>query len=186
MVGDAVGDSARTGVVGRRIGAFFLDMLLAVVVTVLLGLAVADHTDFAGAVRDHPCSVHQSSDGGSVLSCAAFSYHDGVTAEDGSYVILDLLPAFAIATAVGLVLYVLVPLVAGGATAGKLVTGIRVQRLDGARPRFGPLLVRWLFLLIDGVFTLCICGLVTMLKTEDEQRVGDMAAGTVVVRRRES
>src|SRR5947209_8679297 len=105
-VRDAAGESERTGVVGRRIGAFFLDML--------------------------------------------------------------------------------VPLVAGGATAGKLVTGIRVQRLDGTRPRSGPLLVRWLFLLIDGVFTLCICGLFTMLKTEDEQRLGDMAAGTVVVRRRES
>ena len=38
-------DEQRTGVVGRRIGAFVLDALLATIATVLLGLAVADHTD---------------------------------------------------------------------------------------------------------------------------------------------
>ncbi|MGI8662126.1 MAG: RDD family protein [Acidimicrobiales bacterium] len=174
--------AGNTAVIGRRIGALLLDGMLAAVVVVSLGVAIADRTDYIGAQRDHDCALRVDGTGERRLYCSAFEFHDGVTDEEGTYHILDPAPALAIVLGVGFTVFVLVPLLLG-ATLGQRATGIRVVRRDGSRPGLAPLTVRWLLLAVDGAFTLGICGITAVLITEGNRRVGDVAAGTLVVRK---
>ncbi len=70
-----------------------------------------------------------------------------------------------------------------GQTPGKLIMKIRVARLDGSPLTFGSLLLRWLLRLVD--FYVGMLGIVTIISTEKHQRIGDMAASTIVISTRE-
>jgi len=71
---------------------------------------------------------------------------------------------------------------AGGRTLGKLTLGIRVSTLDGARAGAGQVLIRTILRLIDGILFYLV-GLIVILATgQRHQRLGDLAAKTVVVR----
>jgi len=69
-----------------------------------------------------------------------------------------------------------------GQSLGKRVMKIRVISLNGARPKFSQYLLRWLFRLVDFGITSGICALVTTVMTENGQRVGDLVAGTVLIK----
>jgi uncharacterized RDD family membrane protein YckC len=69
-----------------------------------------------------------------------------------------------------------------GATLGKLLVGLRVQRADGARVGWGASLVRNLLRPIDLAF-LGLVGAALIWGSPRRQRLGDRVAGTVVVRR---
>jgi len=69
-----------------------------------------------------------------------------------------------------------------GQSFGKKVMKIRVISLDGARPKFSQYLLRWLFRLIDFSLTASICALITAAVTKNGQRVGDLVAGTALIR----
>jgi uncharacterized RDD family membrane protein YckC len=69
-----------------------------------------------------------------------------------------------------------------GQSAGKLVMKIKVISLDGARPKFSQYLLRWLFRLIDFSLTFQIGALISAAVTENGQRIGDLIAGTVVIK----
>lgn len=70
-----------------------------------------------------------------------------------------------------------------GASVGKLVSGIRVVRADGAICGVGRAFVRWLVLIVDAFpYFVPLVGFVTALATDGNRRVGDVAAGTFVVR----
>ena len=69
-----------------------------------------------------------------------------------------------------------------GQSVGKRIMKIRVISLDGGRPKFGQYLLRWLFRLIDFSITSYLAGTVTIIVTDKSQRIGDIVAGTVVVR----
>lgn len=86
---------------------------------------------------------------------------------------------FGVATLVYLVYTTASELIAG-ATVGKLVMGLKVIRLDGKAPRVGATLLRNLLRLID-VSILFPLAMALVLFTPLRQRVGDLAAGTVVV-----
>jgi membrane protease YdiL (CAAX protease family)/uncharacterized RDD family membrane protein YckC len=66
-----------------------------------------------------------------------------------------------------------------GQTIGKNATGIEVRRVDGGRLRFGPASIRNLLRLVD----FFVVGELMIATTPSRQRLGDKAAGTVVVRR---
>ena len=68
-----------------------------------------------------------------------------------------------------------------GQTLGKMVMNMRVIKLDGTTPTIGSYLMRWLLYIIDGPLT-SFAGLVVMLVTRNNQRLGDLAAGTVVIK----
>ncbi len=72
-----------------------------------------------------------------------------------------------------------------GQTIGKKVMNIRVVNLDGSRPSTGQLLLRWLLLLVDGVLLGPCIGLISIIFSRNCQRLGDLAAGTTVVRTRD-
>ena len=74
-----------------------------------------------------------------------------------------------------------------GATPGKRVLGVVVMRADGrGRASFGQVVGRNLLRVIDALPFLYLIGLIVMLSTKRKQRVGDLAASTVVVRRQPS
>lgn len=65
-----------------------------------------------------------------------------------------------------------------------LLVGVRVVRAaDGGEPGAGQHLVRGLCFVVDGLVS-GLVGLVVILRSSRQRRVGDMAAGTLVVRDR--
>lgn len=68
-----------------------------------------------------------------------------------------------------------------GQTPGKRWIHVRVVSSDGSPAGVGALLVRNLFRLLDSLPALYALGLLVMLVTREQVRIGDLAAGTVVV-----
>lgn len=69
-----------------------------------------------------------------------------------------------------------------GQSIGKLIMKIKVISLDGARPKFSQYLLRWLFRMVDFGVTGGLGALITSALNENGQRIGDIVAGTVMVR----
>ncbi len=72
-----------------------------------------------------------------------------------------------------------------GRTPGKLVLKLRVARLDGAQPTLGQFVLRWLLRFVDVTFSSGAVAILSIAVTRQAQRLGDLAAGTTVVRRRQ-
>ncbi len=70
----------------------------------------------------------------------------------------------------------------GGRTLGKMAAGIKVVRVTGAPIGFGAAIIRALFLPVD--ILLFGVGFISVFVSGQSQRIGDFAAGTVVVRDR--
>ncbi|HYM13988.1 MAG TPA: RDD family protein [Dehalococcoidia bacterium] len=68
------------------------------------------------------------------------------------------------------------------ATPGKLVTGLRVGSLRGGELSVGQVMTRTALRLVDGLPMLYLLGFVVVASSRLHQRIGDMAAGTIVVR----
>jgi uncharacterized RDD family membrane protein YckC len=70
---------------------------------------------------------------------------------------------------------------ATGKTLGKMIMGLRVQAIDGA---YTPMkaFIRNLLRIVDGLPFLYLLGLIVMATSKRKQRIGDMAAGTIVVK----
>jgi uncharacterized RDD family membrane protein YckC len=69
-----------------------------------------------------------------------------------------------------------------GQSIGKKAMDIRVMRLDGTAPRQGDYLLRWLLRIIDTVFLGGVVAIVAIAASGRGQRLGDMAAGTTVLK----
>lgn len=68
-----------------------------------------------------------------------------------------------------------------GKSFGKMIMKIQVVKLDGTQARFGNYLLRWLLRVIDVLLSRAIAIIVIMLNGKG-QRLGDIAAGTTVVK----
>ncbi|WP_222983755.1 RDD family protein [Flagellimonas meishanensis] len=68
-----------------------------------------------------------------------------------------------------------------GQTVGKMLMKMRVVRLDGTPVHWSNLLVRWMLRLVDIWLFLGSIGILSILFSEKRQRIGDAAAGTVVI-----
>ena len=68
-----------------------------------------------------------------------------------------------------------------GQTLGKRIMKLRVVMKDGATPSLGAYLLRWLLFIIDGPL-LSFIGVIFIIVTRHHQRIGDLAAGTLVIR----
>ncbi len=68
-----------------------------------------------------------------------------------------------------------------GRTVGKLLLKMRVVRVDGTPVHWSNYLVRWMLRLVDIWIFVGSIGLLTILFSERRQRLGDAAAGTVVI-----
>ncbi len=68
-----------------------------------------------------------------------------------------------------------------GTTPGKRMAGIRIVNRSGGAPGTTALIIRNLFRLIDSLPVLYVVGLVSCIFTANRVRIGDMAAGTLLV-----
>jgi len=72
-----------------------------------------------------------------------------------------------------------------GRTPGKRLNGLRVVKTDGSPITFFPSAVRNVLRLVDILPSAYLVGIVSILVTRRNQRLGDLAAGTLVVRERQ-
>ncbi|GAB3777615.1 RDD family protein [Spirosoma horti] len=70
-----------------------------------------------------------------------------------------------------------------GRSLGKIAMGIRVVMLDGSQPGLGAYLIRWLLRIVESVaFLGGVVPIITVAANGKGQRLGDIAAGTTVVK----
>ncbi|MGB6449460.1 MAG: RDD family protein [Steroidobacteraceae bacterium] len=92
-----------------------------------------------------------------------------------------LLVAVAPAVLIYLLYHPVLEVAMRGRTPGKRMAGARIVTREGATPGTGALLMRNLFRLIDSLPLFYVVGLVCCLATAQRVRIGDLAAGTVLV-----
>ena len=187
-----------TSVMGRRISAALIDLLLPTLIACVIGAVVW----FGNATE------YNKLDPGVPDSCNAAEYNgfESQTGTDFSYRNRSSISCFDAgdsiwiasgddargALGVGFLIWLFVPLNAfliqglTGATVGKQILGLRVVRADGKLASFGWVALRSFLLMIAFVLNcLCFVGFIaefiTACATKRHQRVGDMAAGTFVV-----
>lgn len=69
-----------------------------------------------------------------------------------------------------------------GQSVGKKMMNIQVMKTDGSSPSVTNYLLRWIFRLLDISVSIGSVAIVFIAFTEKAQRIGDLAAGTTVVR----
>lgn len=69
-----------------------------------------------------------------------------------------------------------------GQSIGKRVQKIQVIKIDGTKPSVLSYFIRWLLRFVDCVFSIYVVGLLSMMITKRTQRLGDIAANTIVVK----
>ena len=79
---------------------------------------------------------------------------------------------------------VLFETLAAGRTPGKRWTGLRVVKLGGGPVGFLASALRNLVRIVDALPGFYLVGILTVLLTKNNQRLGDLAAGTIVIRER--
>ncbi len=164
-----------TSVIGQRIGAWVIDLLIYVIL-------VAGAIALSGTHSADNLAVPGKTAGESY--CRAWNdTHKGVCSySDGQVTILEFDRAFVGgAFLVNLVGYIIIQGAAGG-SLGKLAVGLRVVDDQGQKAGIGRSAIRTLMWVIDGV----VCGFpvlggVLMVSTKGHRRLGDMAAGTYVI-----
>jgi len=70
----------------------------------------------------------------------------------------------------------------GGQSIGKKSMGLKVVKLNGHNPSLGDCLLRWVLRIIDILGTSGSLAAILVSSTDKGQRLGDMAANTVVIR----
>lgn len=73
-------------------------------------------------------------------------------------------------------------LLLNGQSLGKKIMGIKVISISGDQPSFSQYLNRWIFRLVDFTFSSSLVAVVMVAATEKKQRLGDVIAGTVLVK----
>jgi uncharacterized RDD family membrane protein YckC len=155
-----------TRVVLRRCVAWFLDLLsLALVLVVVVWIT--------GDVERVPnCDTIPS-------GRACFAYNDTALLVNSNALVW-----FFLSLVLMVALVFILPQAVAGATAGKTAMGIRVVRRDGSPPGGLRSTIRVVAWVVDGIVLLLPVALWSALATPGHRRVGDLAAGTFVVRRR--
>lgn len=69
-----------------------------------------------------------------------------------------------------------------GQTFGKMIMKMRVVKLDGGELNFGACFIRWIFRIVDFHLTYGLGALLTVIINGKGKRIGDLAAGTAVLK----
>jgi len=186
-----------TKIMGSRIGAYVIDVVVAAVVVggtfFLFGIrnfeeVRAGSPEAAQQVCDDVNGVPTIDPNGSGsiqqdrADSACFAWGDTARVATGDDMEAVQLQFSVSAIGIGLLNYVVLTAIAGG-TVGKLIFGLRVVTARGQRAGFGRNLVRWVFLIVDSFCCYVLPGLVVASKSKGHRRIGDMVAGTYVVHR---
>ncbi|PZN27973.1 MAG: hypothetical protein DIU71_16680 [Proteobacteria bacterium] len=111
-----------------------------------------------------------------------FAYFDALDTFDAlrgndRFLLIVVLPAFGLY----LLYHPVLEVVMRGRTPGKLLAGVRLVNRNGDIPGAGALLVRNVFRLIDSLPAAYVVGLLTVMFSAQHVRIGDLAAGTLLV-----
>ncbi len=168
-----------TAVVGRRIGAWFIDLIIYLVLAFSIQAAIPNNAaktyDLTGAnvTPSEFCSQWKANHSGLCFDLSSSSTKQAFTYQSTAYPFIIVFGHMA--------LYALVQGLLGG-SLGKLAVGLRVVDEDGNLCGVGKSFIRTFLWIIDGItFALPIVGGVLMVSTKGHRRVGDMAAHTYVV-----
>ncbi len=167
-----------TSVVGRRIGAWFIDLAIYLLIGMAIGLAFGSST---AESREFPtsssgeafCDTWREDNSGFCFATTA----DGtttVTSLETKAVSLSWFPLH----------FVLYSVLQGvtGASLGKMALGLRVVTADGRRCGVGRSFLRTLAWIADAITCgLPVVGGICLLTTKGHRRVGDLLAKTYVV-----
>ena len=104
-------------------------------------------------------------------------FDGGESPWDRGYVVWVLLPMSVIYFGYHPILEMLMR----GSTPGKRMAGVRIVTRTGDIPGPGALLLRNVFRLIDSMPFVYLVGLVAVVFTEQHVRIGDLAAGTLLI-----
>jgi len=69
-----------------------------------------------------------------------------------------------------------------GQSIGKYAIKMKVVSLNGSRPTLGQFVIRWVFRLLDFGITFSICAIIAVAVSKKKQRIGDLMAGTTVIK----
>jgi uncharacterized RDD family membrane protein YckC len=164
-----------TAVIGRRIGAWVVDLLLyALIMAFVAPTPLSPLAEYFDTDENPGVTCEQVQDLEDVSSCVEIGDRLYFT-ETG-----DALIQFAVFVLVVLLYSALQG--ATGVTPGKALFGVKVVDEQGGRPGFGKSILRTVLWAVDGApWCLPLVGLITGLTTKGHRRVGDMAAKTFVV-----
>jgi serine/threonine-protein kinase len=167
-----------TAPMGRRVFAVLLDALvLAVMANALLVAAVVSTYKQVPAVQGSESVASTCDDFGDVRGCREF----GNTIYVSEGLSLDVAPFALVA---GVMMLIVLQGVTG-ATVGKFLVGLRVVDRDGRPPGLARATVRTVMLVIDAApWAVPLLGWAVAVTHPRHRRLGDLAAGTMVVRRR--
>lgn len=168
-----------TAVMGRRTLAWILDLILYLA---LIGVAFAMLAEYVevptGSTFVDACERLQFQDPEAASGC--------VEVGDRAYITSDADNAIQMLVAFGYFVFFVLLQGIVGASPGKLLTGLRVVNDQGQRAGVGRSLLRTILWVVDGApWFLPIVGFVTGLTTNGHRRVGDMAASTYVIARKD-
>jgi uncharacterized RDD family membrane protein YckC len=162
-----------TKVVGRRVGAFLIDALVLTAINAVIFMAL----------KQDKVAAFNSGD----LATGDTTYVN-ITIGDHQYGIFGSRATlyFLLTALIGIGYYVIWPGLKG-VTLGKLATGIKIVKDSDPTqpPGIGRAFARW-FLLIADDFPYIIpmlTGFIVALNSKQNKRIGDMVAGTLVVKR---
>jgi uncharacterized RDD family membrane protein YckC len=114
------------------------------------------------------------------MSYAVFgglSLVENESVDSNSYVFLVVLPAFALY----FLYHPVLEIAMRGRTPGKRMAGVRIVTLDAQLPGVMAHLIRNVLRILDSLPIGYVIGLVATLLTERSVRIGDIAAGTVLI-----
>ena len=164
-----------TNVIGRRIGAWFIDLL---VYLILVVAAVS----LSGTFEAHNVAVRGQTAGDNY--CSEWNRtHEGLCSyADGEVTTVEFDRSYlGGAFLVNLIGYIVIQGVTGG-SLGKLAVGLRVVDEQGQKAGIGRSAIRTVLWVVDGIACgFPVLGGVLMVSTKGHRRVGDMAASTYVV-----
>jgi uncharacterized RDD family membrane protein YckC len=114
---------------------------------------------------------------GPFLYSGSLSLVDADDASFAGYVFVVIVPA----TAVYLLYHPVLEIAMHGRTPGKRMAGVRIVNQAGEVPSAGALLIRNVLRIVDSLPGIYAIGLLATIITEQSVRIGDMAAGTLLV-----
>ena len=173
-VGYGVSYSKPTDVIGRRIGAYAIDLAIGFVIFIIMFFALASSSSFQSS-RDATRFCDSLNDDPDLIC----------TASGTSAYVIDTTELGAIMLAEGGFVLVNFVLLTGltGFSLGKLITGVRVVHEDSGRACGVPrALLRTILLVVPDIGGLV--GIIFAASRPDRRRIGDLAASTLVVHKR--
>jgi uncharacterized RDD family membrane protein YckC len=149
-------------VVGRRVGAYLIDLAIAILITALLWIALTDRLD-----------ADTTTGGGFVIGETRYGFHEDSGGKRTAWALLSI--------ATWLATTVVIPGLTGS-SPGRALTKIRLVNRQGGKPGVGRAFLRFLLWVVDSLPAFNLVGFVTALSSKRNQRVGDMVAGTYTVK----